>query len=146
MAQGDLTLFTSFAKQLGEGIHTFDSHTIKVALISDTPSASTTTPLLADYTEVSGSGYVAGGRSIENDTWTIDTGKYKYDGDNVTWDQDSAGPTDIHWAIIYNDTATDNPCIGFVEMGNPGGTTAVSLQNGNITITWDANGIFTVDA
>ncbi len=148
MAQGDLTLFNDFSRQLGSSVHTFATDTIKVMLIDDTttPEADDTTPILTEYTtEVSGgTEYVAGGAEIANDTWAADGTKWKYDGDNITWDQDASGPTDIHWAIIYNADATDDPCIGFVEMQN--GSTPVSLVSGDVSITWDTDGIFTVDA
>lgn len=147
MAQGDLTFFEDFARQLGAGIHNFGTDDITVALIDSTtdPTASDATPEFADYTEVSGGTYAS--KTFASDTWTEVTGTWKFDAEDLTWNQDGvSGPENIHWAIIYNNTATGDPCIGFVEMGNPGGTTPVSLRGGDISITWDVNGIFTVDA
>ncbi len=149
MAQEDLTLFDEFANTLGTKVHDLANDAIWVALIETTvdPTAADATPQLADYTEVAtGNGYVTGGLLIDNTTWTQQGALWRLDGDDVTWLQNASGPTDIHWAIIYNYTTAGNECIGFVEMGNPGGTTPISLQNGDISINWSASGILTVNA
>ena len=144
MAKGDLTVFEEFALDIGKGVHDFSSDTIKVALIDNAaaPTAADATPRWADYSgnEVSGTGYAAGGATLSGVTYTEASGVAKFDDTgNVTWSQNGAGPTDIYWAIVYNDTASNDEAVCFVDMGGP-----ASLQDGDVSITWHASGILTV--
>ena len=144
MAQGDLTLFNEFSLQLGTGEHDLNAtDTIKVALVTNAtvPTASTTTPVLLDFTEVIGNNYTAGGETMSTPTFTVVSGStYKFDADNVSWTQNAGGPTDIYYGIIYNTTFA----IGFIDMTVDSGTTAISLAAGNISINWNASGVFTL--
>ena len=148
MAQGDFTLFNELSTQLLEGVHDLNAtDTVKVALINNTtvPTASTATPVLGDFTEVTGTNYTAGGETITSAAVSLVSGsQYKFDGDNVSWTQNAGGPTDIYYAVIYNDTDTGGPdtAIGFIDMTTDGGTTPISLAAGNISINWNASGIF----
>jgi len=149
MAQGTLTLFEEFAKNIGDGSHDFDADSFKVMLISNTtvPTAALATPDSADFTEVSGTGYTAGGEALTSPTYTEAAGVATFDDGaaSVTWTQNGAGPTNIYYAIVYNTThAGTNDAIGFIDMTADGGTTPISLQSGDITITWGGSGIFTV--
>lgn len=149
MAQGDLLLFNEFSKDSLEAIHdlTTGGNTVKVALITTLPVITQTTPTLGDFTEVSGAGYTAGGETIStNQDVTVVSGpQYKYDSsDNPSWNQNGSGPTNVVAGVIYNDTDATGPdkALGFVDMTVDGGVTPVSLQAGNISITWNASGIF----
>lgn len=151
MAQGDLTLFNEFSKELLGGTHNLAAagNTIKVMLITNAavPSASTTTPTKSDFTEVTGTGYTAGGYTISGgQSVTVVSGSvYKWDStDNPSWTQNGSGPTNIYYAVIYNDTDASDKCIGFIDMTVDGGTTPISLQAGNVSITWNASGILTL--
>jgi len=146
MAQGDLTLFNEFRTQVLEGEHDLNAtDTIKVALITNAtvPTASTTTPVLADFTEVTGTNYTAGGATVTTPVVTNVSGPtYKFDGDNISWTQNGAGPTDIYYAILYNDTQAADMAIAFIDMTVDSGTTPISLAAGNVAINWNASGIF----
>lgn len=149
MAQGDLTLFNEFSLEVLSSTHDLSSggNTVKVALITTLPAATQTTPTKSDFTEVTGTGYTAGGVDIgTNQSVTVVSGStYKYDSTtNPSWSQNGAGPTNIIAALIYNDTDASDKCIGFVDMTTDGGTTPISLQAGNVSITWNASGIFTL--
>ena len=149
MAQGDLSLFNEASLELLSSTHNLASggDTVKVALITTLPTVSQTTPTLADFTEVTGTGYTTGGEDIgTNQSVTVVSGAtYKYDSTtNPSWSQNGAGPTDIVGALIYNSTDVSDKAIGFVDMTTDGGTTPVSLQAGNVSITWNASGIFTL--
>ena len=148
MAQGDFTLFNEFSEQLLIGEHDLNAtDTVKVALVTNAtvPSASTTTPTLADFTEVTGTNYTAGGATISTPVVSNVSGStYKFDGDNVSWTQNAAGPTDVYYGIVYNDAQASDMAIGFIDMTTDGGTTPISLAAGNIAINWNASGIFTL--
>jgi hypothetical protein len=146
MARGDLTVFEELSLDLGKAYHNFSSHTLKLALIDNTsaPTAADTTPTWGDYSanEVSGTGYTAGGATLSGVTWTEASGVATLDDTgNVTWSQNGAGPTNIYWAILYNDSQTSpaDPALCFLDMGGP-----VSLQDGDVSIQWNASGILTV--
>jgi len=145
MARNDWVTFEEFSLDLANGVHNLGSDTFKVALIDNTdtePVAGTATPRWADFSgnEVSGTGYTAGGATLSGTSTAEAAGVTTFDDTgNVTWSQNGAGPTDIYWAVLYNDTAAADQAVGFLDMGGP-----VSLVDGDVTITWNASGILTV--
>ena len=144
MAQGDLTVYEEFRLYIGDGSHDLNSDTFKVALITTLPTASDATPDFADYTEVSGTGYTGGGETAAA-TYTEAAGTATFDIADVSWTQNGAGPTNIKAAIIYNTSHVGtNDAVAFVDMTTDGGTTAISLVDGDISITFNASGVFTL--
>lgn len=148
MAAGDVVVFNeSMAYMLDGGWEAAD--TIKIAICDNTaaPTQTTTTPTLADFTEVGSAGsYTAGGETL--DTWgnmvTQSGATLTFDdtGASVSWTQNASNDIDAYWGIIYNSTQTipvANPCIAYVDLGGP-----VDMSAGALTITWNASGIFTI--
>ena len=149
MAQGDLTLFNEFSLETLSATHNLAAagNTVKVALITTLPTASQTSPTLTDFTQVSGAGYTAGGEEITTGqaVTNVSGATYKWDSSvNPSWTQNGAGPTNIIGALIYNDTDASDKAVGFIDMTTDGGTTPISLQAGNVSITWNASGILTL--
>lgn len=146
MAQGTLTLFEEFALNIGDGTHDLDANSFKIALITTIPTAADATPALGDYTEVSGGGYSAGGEALTT-TWTEASGTadFKHTGGTITWSQNGTGPTNIKAGLIYNDTNVGKEAVCFIDF-TADGTTAISLQDGDITWTPEAaqNRIFSL--
>jgi len=160
MAQGTITLYQEFSKSIGDGRIDLDTHTFKVAFVS---VAAGTTPVIASAavpcwgaggttnvssSEVSaGGGYTAGGAALTTPTYTQSGGTATFDDGaaSITWTSAASGdPTNIKTAVIYDDGATNKDCIGFIDMTSDGGTTPISLLAGDITLTWNASGIFTL--
>jgi hypothetical protein len=144
MATGDVTIFEEVAEMIGEETFNFESDTLKLGLIDNStpPTAADATPRWADYSgnEVStAGGYTANGETLASVTYTEADGVATLDADNVSLSQDGSGFTDAYWGIIYDDTATNDEAIGFVELGGP-----VSEQAGPVAINWNASGIMTV--
>ena len=151
MAQGDLTIFESFAEELGQELHHFDNDltAIRLGIVDDTitPTAADrlngTTPRWSDYSanQVSAAGnYVTGGVTLTSVTWTPEVdGVATLNAANYTINQDGGGFTDARWAILYNDNADNDNAIAFIDLGG-----TVSEQDGDITFAWDASGILTV--
>ncbi len=144
MAQGDMVIFDEAkAFMIDGGWEAADD--IKCAILDNTttPAAADTTPALGDYTEVGTSGtYVAGGTSLGNlgTSVTEAAGTMTFDSaTNPTWAQDASNDTDAYWALIYNDTDAGDLAIGFVDLGGP-----VDMTAGDLTITWNASGLFTI--
>jgi len=148
MPQGDLTVFNEYTLATMSAVHNLAAagDVIKVAIITTLPTAADVTPTLGDYTEVVGTGYAAGGIDIQTgQSVTVVSGaQYKYDSSvNPSWSQNGSGFTDGVAALIYNSSKT-NQGIAFVDLTTSGGTPPVSLVAGNISVTWNASGIFTV--
>ena len=144
MATGDLVVFDEAkAVMIDGGWEATDD--IKCAILDDTttPAADDTTPALGDYTQVGAAGtYVAGGTSLGNlgTCVTEAAGTMTFDSaTNPTWAQDASNDVDAYWALIYNDTDGTDLAIAFVELGGP-----VDMTAGDLTITWNASGIFTI--
>lgn len=144
MAQGDLSVFDEALLNMLKDFVSTDN--IKVALITNAtvPAVGDTTPDLGDYTEVTAGGnYAAGGEALN--TWgnmlSEAAGTVTFDDTDasVTWAQHASNPTNAYYAIIYNDTDAGDACIAFIDLGG-----AVDMTAGDLTITWDASGIFTV--
>ncbi len=142
MATGDVTVFDEAkAYMIDGGWEAADD--IKCAILDNTltPAAGDTTPALADYTEVGAAGsYVAGGTSLGNlgTLVTEAAGTMTFDsGTNPTWAQNASNDVDAWWGLIYH--VVTGQAIAFVELGGP-----VDMTAGDLTITWNASGIFTI--
>jgi len=144
MATGDVVFFEE-AKDVAffGGWATTDD--IKCAVLDNTatPTAAWATPTLGDFTQVTAAGtYTTGGTSLGNwGTLSVEAaGTLTFDSTtNPTWAQDASNDVDAWWGLLYNDTAAGDDAFAFVELGGP-----VDMSAGSLTITWHANGIFTI--
>ena len=146
MAQGDFTLFEEFSLNIADGSHDMNSDTFSLILITTLPTAADATPDRADYTEVTnGGGYTTGGIALTT-SYTEAAGTATFDSTtNPAWTATAGSPTNIKGALLVNDTHVGtNDAVGFIDMTTDGGTTAISLVAGNITVTWNASGVFTL--
>lgn len=129
--------FQPFVEALARKKHNLDSDTLKIALTNTAPVA--TNAVFADLTEISaGNGYSAGGATVANTAASQTTGTLSLVGDNVVFTATGAvGP--FRYAVIYNDTATDDDLIGWWDYGS-----SISLANAE-TFTVDiSSGILTL--
>jgi len=142
MAQGDVTVFDEAKLALLNGTHDLDTHSFKLALCDNTvaPTAATATPVLADFTQVGVAGsYISGGTALTI-TLTEAAGTVTYAAtNNPTWAQNASNDVDAYWGILYNDTNAGKEAIAFVDLGGP-----VDMTAGDLTVTWNASGIFTL--
>lgn len=151
MARGDLTMFEEFVNYLGNALYNFENggDAFKLALVDSTasvPTAATPTPMWGDFSgnEVSGSGYTANGETLASQSYNEASGTATFDAADVTWSQASGGTsgfTSAYYAILYDDTVASpvDPAVCFVDMGGP-----VNNNDGDVTVSWNASGIFTV--
>ena len=148
MATGDITIFNQFVDDLANKTHNLKTDTFKLGFITSavTPAAADTTPMWSvgsgkdyDGNEVVATGnYTAGGITIGNPTFSFVGGAGKWDdnGTNISLAQHGSGFTNARWGIIYNDTATNNEAVAFVDFGGD-----LSEVAGPISMTWHAGGI-----
>lgn len=152
MAKGDVVVFNQFMEDMGDKLHAMGSDTFKIGLTTGTttPTAATSDPRwgaggTTDFSAeevTAGGNYTAGGESLSaviTDNWTRSAGTSKFDGDDVSILQNVSNPTNARWGIIYNSTDTGKRAVAFVDLG-----VSTDLSAGDFTITWNANGIFTL--
>jgi hypothetical protein len=123
----------------------YDTDTIKVMLCTSayTPNQDTHVYLSDVTSEVTGTGYTAGGATLASKTitYTGATNVTALDAADVTW---ASSTITARYAVIYDDspaTTATKPLLGYVDFG-----VDQSSSNGNFTITWDAAGLFTITA
>ena len=145
MAQGTVTVFNEAKQNIGNGLLDLSSSAdFKFMLITTLPTAADATPDSSDYTEVTGTNYTAGGEALSV-TWNHSSGTVTFDSSvNPSWSTDPAGPTNIKGGVIYSTTAAGEDALAYIDMTADGGTTAISLAAGDISVTWNASGIFTL--
>ena len=161
--QGDLFVFEDFNLEFHQGGHKFHDaagsggNSYKFMLCSDDPDTfpggasaflASSSIRKVDFTEVTGTGYTAGGVALQLEA-TRSGAVVTIDNDSSgqpdpSWSQNGAGPTGIKIGVVYDDSHVDKRAVAYVDMRD-GGTsgTAISLQSGDISYTFNASGLFT---
>lgn len=126
-----LQKFNDFAEQVLRGAHNFGAHALKVILTNTAPLSTAT--VLADITQISGGVYVAGGYALDSVVLSETAGVAKLTiADEVITASGGAIST-FRYAVIYNDTATNKPLIGYVDYGS-----SITLADGeSLTLDFD---------
>ena len=144
MARGDVTIFEeALAKMIEGNWASTDAFWCAICDDTATPTAATATPVLGDFTQVGTAGtYISGGLTLGalSDLVSEAGGTMTFDSTtNPSWAQDGSNDADAYWGIIYNYTDAGKDAVAFVDLGGP-----VDMSAGDLTITWDATGIFTI--
>jgi hypothetical protein len=133
--------FNSFVEALAEKVHNLGSDTLKVALTNTAPVATNTQ--LSNITQITGAnGYTTGGNTASVTSSSQTGGTYKLVlGDPATWTASGGTIGPLRYAVLYNDTATNDELIGWWDYGS-----SVTLQIGEtFTVDFDAStGVLTV--
>lgn len=126
----------------------FDSHTFKAALMTEdwTPTAATTTDTYAElnatgFQVANGNGYTTGGATLGSIALTETSGTVKFTSAAPSW---SSATFDAKWIVVYSDTATNKDIVGYMDLNTASSSAVVSPTNGTLTVTWHANGMFTM--
>lgn len=148
MARGDVTLFDEGKLAIANGEIDLGTDVMMLGFIDNVgaPTAGDALPhwggtgtVNHSLNEVGTGGGYTGPVDITVDTSEA-AGTVTVDPtNNPTFSQNASGPTDIWWGIIYSNTAASKRCIAFIEMAGP-----VSIVAGDVTITWDGAGLFTM--
>jgi len=134
-----ISLYNHTAKRFADGSNAVGD-TYKVKLLSAATFDATHTTLTATGgTETSNTGYTAGGATLANvAVSTVTTNDAAFDADDVTWTA-TGGALAASYAIIYNDTDTNDPPVAFIDFGG-----SQSAGTGtDFKLVWNASGIFT---
>lgn len=114
-----LTKFYSFVEAIHEKQHALNSDTLKWILVSDAPSLSWT-----QLSSVTGQLSTANGYTQNDKTMTVtssaqSSGLYTLIATDVTWTASGGnlGNGSFRYAILYNDTSTNDLLIGYLDYG-----------------------------
>jgi hypothetical protein len=133
--------FNSFVEALAEKTHNLGSDTLKVLLCNTAPVATNT--VKANLTEITaGNGYTAGGNTASITSSAQTSGTYKLVlGDPTTWTASGGSIGPFRYAVLYNDTATNDELIGFWDYGS-----SITLAAGeSFAVDFDAStGVLTI--
>lgn len=136
MATGDLTVFEEFTLEVGSKVHNLASDTLRCGIINNTaaPTAADATPRWGDYSANqigTGGGYT--GPVALTTTYTEAGGTATLTAQSFTISQNASGQSSVTaWAVIYNDTATNDEAICFIELGTidiTAGDTVIKFNN-----------------
>lgn len=110
--------FNPFVEALAEKKHNLGADTLKVMLVNTAPSAAN--GVKADLTEIAaGNGYTAGGNTASITSSSQTSGTYKLVlGDPATWTATGGTIGPFRYAVLYNDTATDDDLVGYWDYGS----------------------------
>jgi hypothetical protein len=129
-----LTKFYSFVEAIHEKKHNLGSDTLKVLLTNTAPSLSNT-----QKSDISGelstaNGYTSGGATVTVTSSAQSSGLYTLIATDVTWTASGGSIGPFRYAVFYNDTATNDELIGYLDYGY-----SVTVASGQtFTLDFDA--------
>lgn len=132
--------FNSFVEALAEKSHNLGADTLKVMLTNSAPTSSNS--VKADLTDISaGNGYTAGGTAAAISSSAQTSGTYKLVLADVVFTASGGSIGPFRYAVLYNDTATNDELIGYWDYGS-----SITLANTEtFTVDFDAsNGVLTI--
>jgi hypothetical protein len=125
---------------LAEKVHNLGADDLRIALSNTAPDATDTT--LADVAEITpANGYAAGGNAASITSSSQTSGTYKLVLGDVTFTASGGAINTFRYAILYNNTATNNEVIGWWDSG-----AAQNITDGNsFIVDFDAGtGVLTI--
>lgn len=123
------TQTTSFKKELYQGIHDLTVDTLKIALYTANVTLNEDTTVYDSTNEITGTGYVAGGKTLTGVTVNSSGGTAYVSFNNVTWNPASFT---TRCALIYNSTKA-NRSIAVLDFGSD------KTATNTFTITFPTN-------
>lgn len=112
-----LTKFYSFVEAVHEKVHNLGSDTLKVLLTNTAPSLSNTVKADISGELSTANGYTAGGATITVTSSAQSSGLYTLIASDVTWTASGGSIGPFRYAVLYNDTATNDELIGYIDYG-----------------------------
>ncbi|HSW62178.1 MAG TPA: hypothetical protein VLH56_02485 [Dissulfurispiraceae bacterium] len=149
MARGDVTVFEEAKAYMVDGGWA-GADEIWLGLVTNSPAvvASAAVPAYGsggttNFTAIATAGnYAAGGQLLCTlaNAVTEAGGVMTFDDTDAsaTWAQHASNPQTAMFGIVYNKTKS-NAAIAMIDLAGP-----IDMQAGDLTITWNASGIFTI--
>lgn len=135
-----ISLYNHTSRRFADGSNAVaDTYKVKLLTAATFDATHTTLAATGGTEATAGTGYTAGGQALANvAVTTVTTNDAKFDADDLVWTA-SGGSIVASYAIIYNDTDTDDPPVAFIDFGG-----SESAGDGtDFIIVWNASGIFT---
>lgn len=125
--------FNAFVEAMGRKLHNLNADTLKVMLSNVAPVA--TNSVKADLTEIgAGNGYAAGGTASAGNAYSQSSGTAKLTSGDVVFTASGGTIGPFRYAVLYNDTATNDELIGWWDYGS-----GITLNSGEtFTVDFDA--------
>jgi len=136
-----VSLYNHTAKRFLSGENAVgDTYKVMLCTAATFNAANTTLASVTKTEVTNANGYTTGGATLSGITaTTANTNGAKFDATDVTWTATGSGIT-ASFAILYNDTDTDDPPVAFIDFD--GSETASAGTD--FIIVWNADGIFTL--
>jgi hypothetical protein len=135
-----ISLYNHTAAKFADGsFAAADTYKVKLLTAATFDATHTTLAATGGTESTTGTGYTAGGQALTGvAVTTVTTNDAKFDANDLTWSA-SGGSIVASYAILYNDTDTNDPPLAFIDFGG-----SESAGTGtNFLIVWNASGIFT---
>lgn len=140
-----LSLYKPFMRTLLNKELDLDSDDIRVMLVSAgyTPDTSAHAYKSDITSEITGTGYTAGGAALPNKSFSIEDGVGVFKADNVMWPELTTAQ-DIRYGIIYDNTPeedTAKPLVAYIDFEE-----AFAVLHADFEVIWSSSGIMRVTA
>jgi hypothetical protein len=145
MARGDVKWFASALLELGQEVHTLQGDDIQLGIVTNLPVPTVNTPgpcwgaggttNLSSNQVALATGYT-GPIALAAETWALAANVPNFSANSVVIPQDAAGFANGAYGIIFNNTATNKQCLGFIDLGGP-----IGNQNGPININFNSSAV-----
>ena len=115
-----LTFFHSFKEKLAEGVHQLGTHQLRVALVNAASGVNQSDDnVLADLTEIAYTNLLNNptSRNLTTSSSEMDGTTYRLKLADLTLEASGGSLQAFRYVVIYNDTATGDPLIGYVDYG-----------------------------
>jgi len=124
MSRGTATMFDEFLLDALSKLHDISTETIRIGIVDATitPAADDGSPRWGDYSanEVTDAGgYPPGGLTLTTVVLSVIAGVVTLTSDDASIPMDALGFINGHWGIIYNDDATNDEALGYIDLGGP---------------------------
>jgi hypothetical protein len=125
--------FHCLTLDLGNALHNFSSHTLRLLLSLSAPSLSNT--VRSNITEIAaGGGYTAGGLNLVIASWSQTNGVARLFINDHTFTA-TGNVADFRYATCYNDTSATDPLLFYMDYGS-----TISGMTTNEQIVFDFDG------
>lgn len=135
--------YNCFVEDLAEKVHNLGSDSLYIALASGVGATGTSTTVLSGVGQIAqGNGYITSGLPVTVSSSAQTGGFYRLVLNSpAAWTGGPSPMTGFRYAVLYNDTAANDPVIGYYDYGS-----TVTLNSGEtFTITLDGtNGVLTI--